>query len=439
MKRRTLIIAMPCVVILLAAAGLYLRNGKSDDFQFRTDTVKQGNISVVVTATGTLSAVITVQVGSQVSGNIEKLYADFNSRVRRGQIVAELDTTFLKAALNEAEANVQRAKVQLADAKRNLDRTTVLFTKNLVAQLDLDAARTTYEAASATVKQMQAQMDRARVNIDYATIRSPIDGVVISRNVDVGQTVAASLQAPVLFSIANDLTKMQVQASVDEADIGRISVGLPVTFTVDAYPNEMFTGTVSQVRLAPVIVQNVVNYTVIIDVPNKDLKLMPGMTANVSVLVAERDSVVKVPALALTFRPTQSLIDAGLVNLPHRPDSGSNGNRSRPDRGGMGMQGRGFGQGGPGGMQGPGMPGPGQGQRRQGGILWVMDSKGTLNPVPVRTGLSDGTSTEIVAGNVKPGDKVVLGVIDPNPTAQGPSQNNPFAPQRMGGGGGGRR
>jgi len=275
---------------------------------------------------------------------------------------------------------------------------------------------------------MQAQMGGARVNIDYATIRSPIDGVVISRNVDVGQTVAASLQAPVLFSIANDLTKMQVQASVDEADIGRISVGLPVTFTVDAYPNEMFTGTVSQVRLAPVIVQNVVNYTVIIDVPNKDLKLMPGMTANVSVLVAERDSVVKVPALALTFRPTQSLIDAGLVNLPHRPDSGSNGNRSRPDRGGMGMQGRGFGQG-----------GPGQGQRRQGGILWVMDSKGTLNPVPVRTGLSDGTSTEIVAGNVKPGDKVVLGVIDPNPTAQGPSQNNPFAPQRMGGGGGGRR
>ncbi|MGC8896783.1 MAG: efflux RND transporter periplasmic adaptor subunit [Bacteroidota bacterium] len=417
MKRRTVIIALLAVAILAAVGAFLISNGKSKPFEFRTQKVTRGPISSVVTATGTLNALITVQVGTQVSGTISKLYVDFNSKVRKGQIIAQLDTTFLSASVQQAEANLEKAKAQFNDAKRTLTRMKSLFDKNLASQADLDASTTAYETAAATMKQAQAQLDGARINLQYATIRAPIDGVVISRNVDVGQTVAASLQAPTIFTIANDLTKMQVQASVDEADIGQVKVGMPVTFTVDAYPNEVFRGEVSQIRLAPVIVQNVVNYTVIIDVPNREMKLMPGMTANVTILTAHRDDVLRIPALALHFRPSQEMIDAGLISdtlkLAGRP--GMRGDQAaqlrRPDSRSVVSAGHhdGF------------------------GVVWVLDARGKLKPVSVKTGITDGTYTEVAEGSLRVGDEVVLGAIDVAANTQR-TQNNPFAP-RFGGGG----
>ncbi len=304
MKKKSKWMWISAVVIIVGGGAWFLfgRNN-SKDVEYRFDEVKMGDISIVVTATGTLQAVTTVQVGSQVSGTVAKLYADFNTVVKSGDVVAQLDPTFLDASVKESQANLERATAQMNDNKRTLDRSTELIKKGLISQAEYDAAKTTCDASVASVKQSQASLDRAQVNLKFATIRAPIDGVVISRNVDVGQTVAASFSAPTLFVIANDLTKMQVQASIDEADIGRINLGQNVSFTVDAYPDERFRGRVAEIRLQPNNVQNVINYTVVIDVPNPDLKLMPGMTANVTILVDRKNNVLRVPNLALRFIP----------------------------------------------------------------------------------------------------------------------------------------
>ncbi|MEK9137810.1 MAG: efflux RND transporter periplasmic adaptor subunit, partial [Bacteroidota bacterium] len=309
MKRRRNIIFAGVGLILIAGAILVFTSSKSTETVYRTVKLERGDISVIVTATGTLQAVTTVQVGSQVSGTIAKLFADFNSVVKKGQVIAIIDTTFLQTQVEDAEANLQRTTAQVNQTKRELSRMEELFKKNLVSQADLDAAKTNYESAIAQRKSAQAALNRARINLKYATIRAPIDGVVISRNVDVGQTVAASLAAPTLFVIANDLTKMQVQANIDEADIGKIQVGQDVKFTVDAYPEQQFRGKVAQVRLQPNVIQNVVNYTVIVEVPNPDLKLMPGMTATITVLVDRREDALKLPNLALRFQPSQEELD----------------------------------------------------------------------------------------------------------------------------------
>ncbi|MCX6136074.1 MAG: efflux RND transporter periplasmic adaptor subunit, partial [Ignavibacteriales bacterium] len=266
-KTRLSIIA---VLVLIVAGGgyMYFNSSKASEVQFRFDKVQRGDVQVVVTATGTLSAVRTVQVGTQVSGTIAKLFVDFNSKVKSGQIVALIDPTFLEASVRDAEANYQRAAAQENEAKRAYERSKTLLEKGLASQADFDAALTNFESASAARKQADAQLERAKINLRYATIRAPIDGVVISRAVEIGQTVAASLSAPTIYTIANDLTKMQVQANIDESDIGRVKDGQDVTFTVDAYPEETFHGKVSQIRLAPVTVPHVVNYVVIIDVPN---------------------------------------------------------------------------------------------------------------------------------------------------------------------------
>ena len=308
MKKSYYIYGSVVVVIVIGVILLFARN-KSQSYNFRFDKVTQGDLTVFVTATGTINAVISVDVGTQVSGIVAKLYADFNSIVKKGQLIAQIDSTFLVQSVKDAEASLDRAQAQLNDSKRSYERTSELYKKGLESELNYSAVLTSYESNQAALKQAQASLDRAKINLAYATIYAPIDGVVINRAVNIGQTVAASFSSPTLFTIANDLKKMQVQTTVDESDVGRISVGQPATFTVDAYADETFSGTVSQIRLAPQSIQNVVNYIVIIDVQNDQLKLMPGMTANVKILVASANNVMKVSNMALRFQPAVDIID----------------------------------------------------------------------------------------------------------------------------------
>jgi len=303
----TAIVALGCVLFFL------FFKGEKNDYSFRFDKVSKGSMSVYVTATGTINAVTSVDVGTQVSGIISKLYADFNSVVKQGQIIAQIDSTFLVQSVKDADAGLEKAVAQEADSKRNFDREKALLAQGLDSQINYDAALTTYEGNKAATKSAEATLDRAKINLAYATIYAPISGVVINRAVMVGQTVAASFSSPLLFTIANDLTKMQVETTVDESDIGRVSIGETATFTVDAYPDQKFSGVVSQIRLAPVTIQNVVNYTVIIDVNNSELKLMPGMTANVKILVASADDVLRVPNMALRLQPPMDVVDTSFA------------------------------------------------------------------------------------------------------------------------------
>jgi HlyD family secretion protein len=347
-------------VLFVAAIGAgvgayYVRRGGTE-LQVNTAPATRGDIVDSVGATGTLQAVTTVMVGSQVSGNISWLGADFNSIVKKGQVIARLEPSVFDAQLQQARANLaqaranltkahsdlERAKVQLTDAQQKYTRAKELGSRQLLPQSDLDAAKVAVDTAQATlgsqeatvaqaqagVAQSQAQVNQNQVNLDHTVIAAPIDGIVTQRSVDVGQTVAASMQAPTLFVIAADLTKMQVNANIDEADVGRIRPGQHVSFHVDAYPTETFEGTVSQVRLQPVVVQNVTTYGTVIDVPNVELKLKPGMTANVKVEIAKRSGVLRVPNAALRFRPTAEVFAALNQSVP--PEAGGN----RSGRGG---------------------------------------------------------------------------------------------------------
>jgi HlyD family secretion protein len=320
------------LIILVGGFSIYRLTGKNGSNQkFRLMKVERGEVDLIVTATGVINPVISVLVGSQISGTIKALYADYNSQVKEGQVIAQIDPALFQAQVDQAKANVLntqanianaqanlvKAEVAVVDAKRNLDRNKPLLERQVIAQATLDTAQVNYdtavaqiqvaksqvESSKAQVEQAKAALQLAETNLRYATIRSPVNGTVISRNVDVGQTVAASLQAPTLFTIAKDLTRMQVDTNVSEADVGPITVGQDATFTVDAYPERIFRGKVSEIRNAPITVQNVVTYDVVILVDNKDLKLKPGMTANVSVMIAHREGVLKIPNAALRFRP----------------------------------------------------------------------------------------------------------------------------------------
>ena len=430
-------------VLVICAFTIWRLTGHAEKIEYRFDKVDRGDVSVTISATGTLSAVTTVQVGSQVSGTIAKLYADFNAVVKKGQLLAQLDPTFLQASVNEARANLDRAKAQADDAERTLTRTGGLFSKQLVSQADMDAATTAEQTAKASLKQNQAALDRAVVNLRYATIYAPISGVVISRNVDVGQTVAASLSAPTLFSIANDLRMMQVQASVDEADIGNVTIGQDVTFRVDAFPDREFHGTVAQVRLAPIVTQNVVTYSVIINVKNDDLKLMPGMTATVSIEVASRDDVLRVPIQAIRFTPPDVPKEA-FPRPNHDTMQGTQGGDSAKAVGQRpGGERRNFRR--PGGdpqRQQEGGSQPDADRRAQMMKRWMNKSRvwvmqdGTPKPVMVTRGLQNTRYVEILESDLKEGDEVIIGASG-GPQATGPQnrQANPFQP----GMGGGRR
>ena len=365
-------------ILFLSIAGFlffwFFFKKEEKNISYRFDKISRGDIQVVVTATGTLSALQTVQVGTQVSGTVAKLFVDFNEKVKEGQIVAQIDPTFLEAQVKDAKANLQKTSAQLNEAKLNFRRIKLLLQKQLSSQQEYEAALAQYEITQAARKQSEAQLERAKINLRYTTIKSPIDGVVISRQVDVGQTVAASFASPTLFTVANDLTKMQVQTNVDEADIGKVKIGQQVFFTVDAYPEIKFMGTLRQVRLVPTTIQNVVTYTVIIDVPNVDLKLMPGMTATVSILIDERKNVLKIPSLAFRFEAPESEIEKSKKDSIISLKNNENGKNKLQN-------------------------------------LWILNKNKKLVSVYLETGISDGTYTEIIDGKVSEGNEFVVGVI----------------------------
>jgi HlyD family secretion protein len=413
MKSRIILIIVLSVAVIGTGGFFYFSGGSSADVMYRTEKVTRGDIQVVVTATGTLSADTTVEVGTQVSGTVSKLYVDWNSKVKKGQVIALIDPTFLASAVQDAEATLEKAKAQADDSKRTYLREKDLLAKGLASQADYDVAITAYESNVAAQKSAQSQLDRARINLKYATITAPIDGVVISRAVDIGQTVAASFSTPTLFTIANDLTKMQVQAAVDEADIGRVQDGEDVIFTVDAYPEQTFHGTVTQIRLMPVTVQNVITYTVIIDVPNPELKLMPGMTATITILVTKKENVLKIPTIAFRFQPLPDQIEVRKDSTGAPEDSAKAAERRSQ-----------YAQ-----MQGTGASGQAS---RPPTRLWVVGKNKKLTPIYIRAGIADGTFTEILRGKVEEGQEVVVGVMSQRPTAAATPFTQP-------GGGGGRR
>jgi HlyD family secretion protein len=325
------------IAVLIGGGLLAYYKVKDGEVKYKTVAIQNGSLRATVTATGTVNAVKTVLVGTQVSGTLKELHVDYNSRVKKGQIIAEIDPATLQAQVDQAranmlaaKANVEKAKAALEDAKRTRDRNRQLFSKNLIARSDLDSSEATHDsnnaqvsAAMAQVAQTEAALRFAETNLGYTKIVSPVDGIVVSRSVDVGQTVAASFQTPTLFTIAQDLTKMQIDTNIDEADIGKIKTAQDVEFTVDAYPDNTFHGIVDEIRIAPITVQNVVTYDVVVKVDNRDLKLKPGMTANVSVIVANKDGVLKIPNAALRFKPSEKEVPAAKTASVGRPGTGS--------------------------------------------------------------------------------------------------------------------
>jgi HlyD family secretion protein len=536
---------VPVVVVSLLAGGAVLgylyTQSRGSAPKYRTAAVERGPLTAAVSATGSLNAVVVVQVGSQVSGQIKELKVDFNSIVKRNQVIARIDPDIFEAKVNQAtadvdsaraavlnqEAQVERARadvdnaraalveakaftakaqVQSVDAKRDYDRKTELFARQLIANSDLDTSQATYDAAvaqldstrareqalgsgiqsavaqlrvaqaalesaRAQVKQKDAALKQAQVDLDHTTILAPVDGVVVSRQVDVGQTVAASLQAPVLFTIAQDLTRMQVETSVDEADIGRLKLDDRATFTVDAFPGDMFTGTVTQIRKAPQVVQNVVTYTVIVGVDNPSGKLMPGMTANVKLVVAQKPSALKVPNAALRFRPAG--VDAATPTTAEPGAAASGGTPSTDQLRELLVKGLGLTQEQQKklepilrdsreqlrGVQG--LPEgewrwrsriireaqrarirdiltdeqkgryeqitAARGEARSGtaGRVWIIGRDGKPAPIVLTLGLSDGASTEVLRGDVQEGQEVIVGSVGGSSRGAQPQQGAP--------------
>ena len=370
--------------------------------QWRTIPIEKGDLNVEVTASGTANPHFLVQVGTQVSGTIARILVDFNSHVKKGQLIALIDTTFLHAALEDAKASLRKAQAQEVLTHNTADRTKQLFDKGLAAQADLDQATSDWESAKAEISSMQSALDRAKINLAYAFIVSPITGVIVNRNVNVGQTVAASFSTPTLFTIADDLSKMQIQASIDEADIGQVKIGQNAKFTVDAYPDRSFIGVVTQVRLQPTTVQNVVTYTVMIDVDNPDLALMPGMTANITLAVQQAHDVLYVPLAALKFTPQSfqgkgsgrgawNSKDSSSARTGRRRDSTTAVDTTRSLR-----------------------------KRDRSRIFVLENNKPKM--VPVKTGLSNGGYVA-VEGDLQPGQLVIVGVINQNNKAPSPQQS----------------
>ena len=307
MRRSRIILIAVGVLLLAAATWLFTGTRKEDASTYRLATVERGDLEATVSSTGTLSAVTTVQVGTQVSGKIVAIHADFNDRVKQGQLIAQIDPVLLQQTVRDAQAGLERSQAELEQTQREYERNKQLFERKVLTEIDFNTAKYAYDVAQANVKSAQVTLERARQNLAYANIYAPIDGVVVERDVDVGQTVAASLSAPQLFLIANDLSQMQILAAVDESDIGAIHEGQSARFTVQAYPNETFTGSVKQVRLQSKTTENVVNYTVVVSVSNPNAKLLPGMTATIDFLTGSAKDVLLVPNAALRFRPTEEM------------------------------------------------------------------------------------------------------------------------------------
>lgn len=380
MKKITIII-----IVVAVAVGAYFLffNGKEKPVTYATTPVERGNINTTVTATGTLEAIIQVDVGTQVSGKIANIYVDYNSIVTKGMVLAELDQELLKATLASQEASLESAKSEYEYQKKNFARLSGLHDKNLISDTEFEEAQYQYVTAEKSYERAQAEMVSAKQNLDYATITSPIDGVVLSREVEEGQTVAASFETPTMFTIANDLRKMQVIADVDEADIGQVREGQRVTFTVDAYPDDTFNGEVTQVRLYPTTENNVVTYEVVINAPNPDLKLKPGLTANITVYTMEKNDILLAPLRAFRFTPNDPALQTPTAQRGEE-------------------------------------------------VVWLQTPEG-LKASVVKTGVSDGINQEIISG-VKEGDLLVTGIqLDDIPQMGGPAdETNPFMPSHPG-------
>jgi len=418
------IFSLVIAILVLAGTGYgFWRWGSSPkESPYVTMPVQRGNVTQVVSSTGTLQAVVTVLVGSQISGTIDKLFADFNTKVKAGQVVAQLNQDKFKAAVDQAranllaaESNLAKAKVSVVDAQRTLQRNRELRKRDLMAQSELDAAQTAYDAALAQLEvnkaqaaQAQAALNQAMVDLNNTVIRSPVDGIVISRNVDVGQTVAASLQAPTLFTIANDLAKMEVHTNVDEADVGNVSEGQEVTFTVDAFPARRFRGRVHQVRNAPTVVQNVVTYDAVVRIDNKELLLKPGMTANVQFLVNRKEDVLTIPNMAMRFKPPDQKNEA--QELLRQEQS-----RAAPTVGARRTS------------RSPGGGGGGRGGRRV--TIYVL-SAGKAEPVEVQLGITDGSKTEVRDGELREKDAVIIGMASSAGAQSQTGVVNPFQPSQ---------
>jgi HlyD family secretion protein len=456
MKKKVIWIIVALVIVTGAILGLTVfRNGKNGEVKYKTETISLGDVEALVVTSGTLNPTEIVDVGAQVSGKIEKLYVDFNSPVTKGQIVAELDQEPLKMKIDQNEANfksrmasLERSKVSLSQALKGFERAKSLFAKELISIEEMDTAEAGYLgaksdviSAEASLSQAKSTLDLSKVDLTYSVIRAPVDGVVIVRKVNVGQTLQSSYAAPLLFQVATDMTKMKVECSVDESDIGKVKEGQKVRFTVEAYPNESFNGVVQQVRFSPETVQNVVTYTTIVNVENPEKKLLPGMTATVSIIVGEAKGVLRVSNAALRFTPNLSPEELAKMAQEMRdrmmaqrqaqggqPGAGAPG-AATPGAATAGTGGRPEGQAGQmmgqrqGGMQG-GAEGQAGRARPQAPRVWIMDKDGKLKMSFLRTGVSDTNYSEILRSELKEGDLVITGTETPaNRAANQPQMN----------------
>ncbi len=396
MKKKNIIIISIIAVIVIAGLFFIFRKSSNDNYKLETTAISPKDINIMVTATGTIEPITKVDVGTQVSGIISKIYVDYNSEVKKGQVLAELDKVTLQSDLASKEMELKAAKVEYEYQKKNFNRINDLYKKELVSQTDYETALYTYEKAESSYNKMVSDLVKVRTNLNYATITSPIDGVVLSRAVEQGQTVAASFSTPTLFTIANDLTKMQVVANVDEADIGEVNVGERVTFTVDAYPSDIFQGTVSQVRLEPTITSNVVTYEVLVNAPNPDLKLKPGLTASITIFTMEKKQVNSLPNKTFAYSPDVEMLEK--MGYSVKKDNPVAGNSSLTQK-----------------------------------TVWVLNEN-TVQPKSITIGVTDGINTEIVSGLDK-NDAVIEGAVAvAKKNGNGNSaEKSPFMPQRGGG------
>jgi len=417
MKKKVLIITGIVAVAVIAFLLFKPFSKKEAEYTFDTVKVEKGNISNNVTSTGTVEAMVTVEVGTQVSGIIEHVYVDFNDNVKQGQVLARLDETSLRAQLEQSQATVDQAQAQLTYQEATYNRLKSLYDKDLIAQADYDQALFNYQNSKASLNNARSALDRAEVNLAYATIYSPIDGVVLNRAIEEGQTVAASFNTPEMFTIANDLTRMEVQASVDEADIGKVKEGQRVEFTVDSYPEETFEGSVSQVRLKPVTTNNVVTYDVIFSAPNPEKKLMPGMTASATIYVQEKQNTLVLSGKAMRFTPdTDYLMKMMKKTGPEGAPVGTSGIPSAE----QGADGRAIPAGLPSADSLPGIP---EGTK----TVWLKYEKGGIRPVPVTVGIENGSTVEILSG-LSEGDEVVISMTNTAKKAAKRSNAGPGGP-----------
>ncbi len=446
-------------IVATAGTAIFVatRSGEAATSSYRYVSIEQGDIESVVAATGQLSAVTTVQVGTQVSGQINEILVDFNDQVKRGQLIARIDPTILRQAVLDAEASLSRLQADVERREWEFARTSELFGQQGVTELEYKTAEYDLAAARANLKSAEVSLARAQNNLAYTDVYAPIDGVVVERNVEPGQTVAASMSTPQLFLIANDLTEMEILASVDESDIGQISEGQAARFTVQAYPDESFEGVVRQVRLQSAVQENVVNYTVVVSLRNEDGKLLPGMTATVDFIVERVENVLKVPNAALRFRPSQAMMnevqerqraerearlaenggeglaDSTRAGVRERfaageeiPDSVRARFQQLRESGAFPGRGQGGGQGGQGGAGGAGRGG---GQAGAGTQVWYLDEAGALQTARVRTGVTDGQYTELRGRDLEVGLEVIAGVVTISAAA---APTNPFQQQSGG-------